>query len=328
METCISSKVAESRDAGRILICEDERIVAKDLARTLTKAGHEVVGIAESRNKALGLARTHLPDLALMDIRIRGDADGVQVAQELSEYCGIPSIFLTAHGDKDTFRRAKSANPLGYILKPFKAREVEIAVELGLEQRFSSSFSADSNRMPPEQQRMLLQRINMRTGGGSSRISKIDLNHYLREAIPLSRPASQMAARCNFQFADGTTTVLIDPNKIRECLVQILFHLSQTQESEFQLNVKTSLRLEEHPEKWNSDAFPGWYIGTEIEAVPCETYSSILPMTVTKSDRLPTDMPIGLWVAKSILSEHLGWIRYGQQDGRICRIALYLPRAH
>jgi PAS domain S-box-containing protein len=116
----------------RLLIVEDERIVARDLAQTLTDLGYAVVGTSATGDDAVAQAHDHQPDLVLMDIRLAGVKDGIQAAAEIRSERDIPIIFLTAHSDDDTLRRAKQTGPLGYLIKPFKAAELRCAIEISL----------------------------------------------------------------------------------------------------------------------------------------------------------------------------------------------------
>jgi PAS domain S-box-containing protein len=117
---------------GRILVVEDERIVARDLADTLTDLGYFVMGTAATGAEAILQARTQRPDLVLMDIRLKGGVDGVQAAGKIRSERDIPVIFLTAHSDDETLRRAKQTDPFGYLVKPFKAPELRCAIEIAL----------------------------------------------------------------------------------------------------------------------------------------------------------------------------------------------------
>ncbi|POR05681.1 hypothetical protein AU468_00465 [Alkalispirochaeta sphaeroplastigenens] len=115
-----------------ILIVEDERIVALDIQTRLESLGFRVVGIARDGETALRLADAESPDLALMDIQIVGDLDGIEVARHIHEHFGIPSIFLTAFSDRQNLARAKAAQAYGYLLKPFQERELVISIEMAL----------------------------------------------------------------------------------------------------------------------------------------------------------------------------------------------------
>jgi PAS domain S-box-containing protein len=117
---------------GKILVVEDEPIVALDLQQEVELLGLTVVGQAESADEALMAAEENRPDLALMDVRIVGSMDGIQTARLLREAYGIPVIFLTSYSDESTIKRAARELPYGYLTKPFQRRELKAALEVGL----------------------------------------------------------------------------------------------------------------------------------------------------------------------------------------------------
>ncbi|MEY2933679.1 MAG: hypothetical protein RL033_4428 [Pseudomonadota bacterium] len=120
-----------------VLIVEDEAIVAQDLRQTLAEQGYDAFAVASSAEEALARASDRRPDVVLMDIRIRGDADGISAARALRERFNTPIIFLTAHADAHTLARAKSTDPSGYLLKPVKSSELKISIELALHKQAS-----------------------------------------------------------------------------------------------------------------------------------------------------------------------------------------------
>lgn len=124
-------KTQEDRTT-RILIIEDEAIVAADLEDHLIRLGYSVVGTANSGEEALKLAAEHKPDLVLSDIMIQGDMDGTQTAVYLRKDYNIPVVFLTAYSSDSVVQKAKVSGPFGYILKPFEERELQIAIEMGI----------------------------------------------------------------------------------------------------------------------------------------------------------------------------------------------------
>jgi len=119
----------------RILIVEDEAIVACDLQSRLESFGYEVVGIAVSGEQAMRLAEESSPDLVLMDIQLRGRSDGIQVAEQLRAANRAGIIFLSAHSTEDMLKRAKLTEPLAYLLKPYQERELRISIDLALYKR-------------------------------------------------------------------------------------------------------------------------------------------------------------------------------------------------
>ena len=115
---------------GRFLIVEDEFVVAENLRTELVSMGHEVVGMAVSGDKALELARQKRPDLVLMDIKLREEMDGIETAIHLRQEMDIPSFFLTAFSDESFLERAKLAEPLGYLVKPFERNGLRTSIEM------------------------------------------------------------------------------------------------------------------------------------------------------------------------------------------------------
>jgi CheY-like chemotaxis protein len=108
--------------AARILIVEDEIIIARELEARLQGMEYEVVGIASSGREAIALAEEARPDLVLMDIVLKGDIDGIEAAEEIRRRLRLPVIFVSAYTDPETLRRAKITEPFAYIVKPFSER--------------------------------------------------------------------------------------------------------------------------------------------------------------------------------------------------------------
>lgn len=103
----------------RILIVEDEYIIAKDLKLKLETMGHQVVGIARDGNTALIKTGETNPDIVLMDIVLTGDQDGIETAQKIRDNYGIPFIYLTSYYDDGILERAAKTQPYGYLTKPY-----------------------------------------------------------------------------------------------------------------------------------------------------------------------------------------------------------------
>lgn len=127
----------------RILIVEDERIVAEDLKRLLMKMGYAVTGIAASGEEAILSVRAHKPDLVLMDIRIQGPQDGIEVAEHLYAEYNLPVSFLTAFADAPTLDRAKATMPFGYILKPFETRSLQAVIEVAVHRHMMEKVTSE-----------------------------------------------------------------------------------------------------------------------------------------------------------------------------------------
>src|SRR5471030_2496235 len=132
MNPAVLPDAEESKYIARILIVEDERVVALDLSSTLEKLGYSVIGSVISGAEAIECAREQRPDLILMDIRLNGKLDGIDAAQEIHLFLNCPIIFLTAYSDEQTLHRAKQVMPFGYLVKPFKMLELRCTIEVAL----------------------------------------------------------------------------------------------------------------------------------------------------------------------------------------------------
>ncbi|MBW3540845.1 MAG: response regulator [Planctomycetes bacterium] len=115
---------------ARILVVEDEAIVARDLRMTLERLGYDVAATVATGGDALDAVESHRPELVLMDISLRGPMDGVEAAAIIRERHQIPVVYLTAHADESTLQRAKITEPFGYVLKPFDERELHTAIQM------------------------------------------------------------------------------------------------------------------------------------------------------------------------------------------------------
>jgi len=124
--------MAQNPPKARILLVEDETIVARDIRIQLEELGYEAAFHTTRAEEALTLTESLKPDLVLMDIQLAGDMDGVTAAQIIHERHGVPVVFLTAYAADDVLARAKLAEPYGYVLKPFTERELATVVEMAL----------------------------------------------------------------------------------------------------------------------------------------------------------------------------------------------------
>ena len=118
--------------ATKIMIVEDEGIIAMDIRNQLEGFGYDVVATAFSGGQAITLATQHRPELVMMDIVLKGSMDGISAAKSIKESLNIPVIFLTAYSDPDTLQRAKAAVAYGYLIKPFRPDELRASIEVAL----------------------------------------------------------------------------------------------------------------------------------------------------------------------------------------------------
>lgn len=130
----------------RILIVEDERIIADDIRASLIALDYEVPDIASSGEEAIKKAVEIRPDLVLMDIILKGNIDGIKAATHIRSNYNIPVVYLTSHSDEATFRRAKESGPFGYILKPFDERDLRTTIEMAIYNSQTEKVLKDSEK--------------------------------------------------------------------------------------------------------------------------------------------------------------------------------------
>ncbi len=134
-------------ESTKILIVEDESIVAVELKSSLEKMGYQVSGLIDNGAEAIHHVETHHPEIVLMDIRIRGKIDGIETADIIRNRFGIPVVFTTAYLDEEKLNRAKLTMPFGYILKPIQDRDLRVTIDMAL-----YAGKADRDRKIAEEQ--------------------------------------------------------------------------------------------------------------------------------------------------------------------------------
>jgi len=117
---------------SKILIVEDEPIIASDIEMTLEDLGYEVTAVVDNAPDALQSLAKNTPDLVLLDINIEGDSDGIMLAEDINKSFTIPLVFLTSNADKVTINRVKRTNPAGFIVKPFSEQDLRSNIEIAL----------------------------------------------------------------------------------------------------------------------------------------------------------------------------------------------------
>ena len=130
----------------KILVVEDESIVAMALEKSLERMGYAVVGTADSGRAAIERAAEGRPDLVLMDIRLKGSMDGIEAGAAIRSRFGVPLVYTTAYADDETLRRARVTEPYGYIIKPFDDRDLRTAIEIALYRHRSDKKVQDSEQ--------------------------------------------------------------------------------------------------------------------------------------------------------------------------------------
>lgn len=131
--------------SSQIIIVEDERLVAQDIAQILKDEGYTVCAIASDGKTAIQKIIEFSPDLVLMDIRIKGEIDGVEVAEHIQSFFAIPVIYLTAFSDAETLARVKATHPMGYVLKPFRREQLLSSITIAL-----TTYQSQKQKASPE----------------------------------------------------------------------------------------------------------------------------------------------------------------------------------
>jgi CheY-like chemotaxis protein len=119
-------------DNHRVMVVEDEALIAHDIVMRLSAAGFEVPAVVDTGERAVTMAGELTPDLILMDIRLKGTMDGIEAASQIRRLYDIPVIYLTAHADRDTINRAKAVEPHGYLTKPLGRAILPSTVEIAI----------------------------------------------------------------------------------------------------------------------------------------------------------------------------------------------------
>lgn len=205
--------------SARILIVEDEAIIADDLRRALVRLGYEVCAVTDDGAEAVALSQSHRPALVLMDIHLAGSIDGIEAASAIRGRYDVPVVFLTAYSDEATLHRAKLAEPLSYLLKPFDERELRTAIELGLY----------LHRIAQER-RALLERVRHQERLASLGTLSAGIAHEVNNplsVIVLNTDLARMTTRSleltlgGVTPKDGTAPATADTRAIDELLVEV-----------------------------------------------------------------------------------------------------------
>jgi DNA-binding response OmpR family regulator len=118
---------------ARALIVEDETLIAEELRDRLSRLGFVVIAAVDTAEEGIAIATRERPDLVLMDIRLKGEKNGVQAAKEIRQQVDVPIVYVTAYSDRLTVDQAKGTDHDGYILKPFHKRDLQSTIEVAMQ---------------------------------------------------------------------------------------------------------------------------------------------------------------------------------------------------
>lgn len=175
---------------GRVLVVEDEGIIAADITQSLQALGFSVCGTADTAEDAVRRAREERPDLILMDVQLRGPRDGIEAARDIVASQRVPVVFLTAFADEPTLQRARQAEPYGYLLKPFDERDLHVTAIMALAKH--RAFLDLDRRVEERTQELLRSEARSRQLAAVSQLGLFALG--TRELQPLLAQAADAVA--------------------------------------------------------------------------------------------------------------------------------------
>lgn len=140
----------------KILVVEDEMIIAAKISMQLTSLGYEVTGILPRGEQAIQQVKENRPDIILLDINLKGELDGIETARQVQLFADIPIIYLTANSDEATFNRAKPTRPSAFISKPFKQLDLQRAIELTISRMADNAAGMSTENKTDEAQPFIL----------------------------------------------------------------------------------------------------------------------------------------------------------------------------
>lgn len=165
------------RDKTKILIVEDEMIIAANISLQLEQLGHEVTGIVPRGEDALKQLEISKPDILLLDINLKGTLDGIETAQAMQKNYNIPIIYLTANIDDAHFNRAKTTHPYGFIAKPFKKLDLQRTIELTISQVASETQEINYNESEQSESFILSDSVFVRHNNTMVKVNIDDIQY-------------------------------------------------------------------------------------------------------------------------------------------------------
>jgi len=196
----------------RVLIVEDEAIIAHDAAFMLEGLGYSISGIAASASAALAFADAEPVDIVLMDIRIQGEMDGIDLAAELKQLYRLPVVYMTAHTDDVTLARARDTEPFGYITKPMTLADIKVALSIAL-RRHRIQWRAEERESSLKTALDQLEQTQHDLARSNSTLALLTnaLSKHLQEPIQAISAAENLdAARQGSRRADSLIQALLD----------------------------------------------------------------------------------------------------------------------
>ncbi|SDA93928.1 Signal transduction histidine kinase [Algoriphagus alkaliphilus] len=179
----------------KILIVEDDSVSALLLQRALEKNSHEIIGIADTGEKALEILEESLADIVMMDINLAGELDGIKTTEIINEKYDIPVVYLSASSDAETLNKVVGTNPSAYVIKPFNIRELNMVIELAI---FKDRKEKELQNLNNE----LEEKVKQRT------FELYEANKELTRALEKEREINELKSRIVLNVSHGFKTPL------------------------------------------------------------------------------------------------------------------------
>lgn len=179
----------------KILIVEDDSVSALLLQRALEKNKHEIIGIADTGEKALDILESSAADIVMMDINLAGDLDGIRTTEIINEKYDIPVVYLSASSDAETLNKVVGTNPSAYVIKPFNIRELNMVIELAI---FKDRKEKELQKLNNE----LEEKVKQRTA------ELYEANRDLTKALEKEREINELKSRIVLNVSHGFKTPL------------------------------------------------------------------------------------------------------------------------
>jgi signal transduction histidine kinase len=179
----------------KILIVEDDSVSALLLQRALEKNAHQIVGIADTGEKALDLLEDNFVDIVMMDINLAGELDGIKTTEIINEKYDIPVVYLSASSDAETLNKVVGTNPSAYVIKPFNIRELNMVIELAI---FKDRKEKELQKLNNE----LEEKVKQRTA------ELYEANKELTKALEKEREINELKSRIVLNVSHGFKTPL------------------------------------------------------------------------------------------------------------------------
>ena len=265
----------------KILVVEDERVIGLEIEKRLEQLDYVVLDVLTSGEDAVAAALETPPDLVLMDIVLRGEMDGIEAAKQIRSIIDIPIIFLTAYADDQTLERAKISGPFGYIVKPFKARELHVSIEMGLYKHQMEK----KLRQSEERLRLLIE-------SAEDIITVQDLSGrflYFNGARRYGVTPEEVVGKMPDDLLNADLA-----QKFRERVTQV----ASSGES---ATVEVDVELNGEILWFNANVYPLRDQADQVNAV------AVIARNITETKRLKGLLPICAWCGKKIQDEHGNW---------------------